>query len=822
MAQNDSSIFLTNSALGTGFIGPTGPTGPGGATGATGGTGPTGPTGVGLPGSFWIIKNGSDGITITLNDGTKISVAGLSGNAATSTSGTVNPYNISSSTPITSEFQLDLSDGVDGLTFSFVPVSGAADLTLSYSANNLLFTGSSPTNGVTNAVLFSKGNTAGILTNKSKENVIFRYQPHTSGITTNDTATANLSSFLQRTNTTGITNLNSPYSPSKGITFNILNFADTSVHTLLNTGTLWSNKQSYNSSIQDVKTIIDSVGAVPNSGITSISTDFFRSFGATAYGFRDYGSCCYCTFPNSRCEDYVTSKYCASKGGIFSINPCSTRTSSDCVTFGACCRGITCSNTTKFQCAGISGFYWGDNTNCSGVQCATGKFTSIYAGPNSAGVIYNNGTKNYFIGWGSNHHGQLLGTTASQTVAGVFSYGDAMAGKNGLGTLGFGRYPNSIPGYKSTYARVDNIPIDDVSFVSMAGSEYTSIIRSDKHAIGFGEYNTLGNDFERFPYGDSPDGFVNRNPSFINIRGVTINNIKEVCSRSWGGALWHLMLLDDNTLRMHGTVGGINRGGVNVLDIEAVTLIAGITAEKIRALPFAFYAIQHDGSVRVISESSISNDSIRNDTFIGPLGHDSNFQYRLGSCDGKYLQFGGVTLTNIKDITGNVALMVFVFNGPNENLQDASGAAIGLSGDQLFRHYGNFHDCSQIPHDGLGPLPRGYTYFDDPRGGEGVIKLTPMNNGSYHHLALYEDGTVAIGGYNGFGQLILPPALAGISIVDVAVSKNTSYALTDKGQIFAWGKGDSEFCEPLCNTSNDLITPPSLKFFIHPNYTPDP
>lgn len=820
MAQNDSSIFITNSALGTGFIGPTGPTGPAGATGATGGTGAMGNTGIGLSSSVtWAHRNGSDGITIFLIDGTQISLTGLSGNAATSTSGTPNPYNISSITPITSELQLDLSGGVDGLTFSFVPVSGGADLTLSYSENNLLFTGSSPTNGVTNAVLFSKGNTAGILTNKSKENVIFRYQPYTSGITTNHTATANLSSFLQRTNTTGITNLNSPYSPSKGITFNILNFADTSVHSLLNTGTLWSNKQSYNSSIQDVKTIIDSVGAIPNSGITSITTDFFRSFGATPYALRDYGSCCYCTFPNSKCEDYVTSKYCALKGGAFSVNPCSTRNTNDCVVVGACCRGITCSEITESQCAGISGFYWGAASTCAGVQCATGKFTSIYAGPNSAGVIYNNGTKNYFIGWGSNYHGQLLGTTASQTVAGVFSYGAPMAGRVGLGTSVFGTYPSSIPGYKSTYARVNNIPIDDVSFVSMAGSQYTSIIRSDKHAIGFGEFQTFGNEFETFPYGDlSPNRFANQNPSFINIRGVTINNIKEVCSRSWFGAVWHLMLLDDNTLRMHGTIGNIGKNSSNVIDIEAVTLIAGITAEKIRALPYAFYAIQHDGSVRVISELEITNDSIHNDTGIGPLGHDSNFHYRLGSCDGKYLQFGGVTLTDIKDLTGTVAQMLFVFNGPNPTLQDATAAGLGLCGDQVFSHYGNFHNCQMLPHDGPGDLQRGYTYFNDLRQGAGVIKLTPMNNGGFHNLALYDDGTIAPGGFNGSGQIVLPPALSGKFIVDVAVSKSTSYALTSEGEIFAWGEGNSDFSHI---TNNDLTTPPILKYFIHPNFTTD-
>ena len=161
MAQNDSSIFITNSALGTGFIGPTGPTGPAGSTGATGGTGAMGNTGIGLSSSVtWARRNGSDGITIFLIDGTQISLTGLSGNPATSTSGTVNPYNVSSITPITSELQLDFSGGVDGLTFSFVPVSGGADLTLSYSENNLLFTGcpahSKPSNDIISAPYFSE------------------------------------------------------------------------------------------------------------------------------------------------------------------------------------------------------------------------------------------------------------------------------------------------------------------------------------------------------------------------------------------------------------------------------------------------------------------------------------------------------------------------------------------------------------------------------------------------------------------------------------------------------------------------------------------
>lgn len=782
MAQNDSSIFITNSALGTGFIGPTGPTGPAGSTGATGGTGAMGNTGIGLSSSVtWARRNGSDGITIFLIDGTQISLTGLSGNPATSTSGTVNPYNVSSITPITSELQLDLSGGVDGLTFSFVPVSGGADLTLSYSENNLLFTGSSPTNGVTNAVLFSKGNTAGILTNKSKENVIFRYQPHTSGITTNHTATANLSSFLQRTNTTGITNLNSPYSPARGITFNILNFADTSVHSFLNSGSNWINKQSYNSSIQDVKTIIDSVGVNPNSGITSITTDFFKISKATPYSLRDYGSCCYCTF-SSKCEDYVTSKYCAVKGGIFSINPCSTRTNSACVTFGACCRGITCSNTTKVQCAGISGFYWGDNTNCSGVQCATGKFTAIYAGRNSAVAVYNIDAKNYLIGWGSNVLGQLLGSTLGTTINGTI-----LTGGLNVSTIA-SKVPNSIPGFYSTYAKVLSNPIDNVSFVNMSMDELViDVVKADGTVVGLG-------DQDNYPNGTTDASTLNPNPASVKILGITLQNVKMVCSRpSEGGPLIHLALLNNNTMRMYGPPGVEN------------TLPAGITAEKIFSVPKAFYALQNDGSLRVFGEEVPAPGP---DGLVGTKGTDSNFRRIPGGCTGQYFQFKGEVLKGVKQIVGYRSHLVWI--GADDG-KPYNGNNSGDTGSFSEGGLGYVQDCLGMQdHHGDGTSENGVTFAF----GLNVIKLACTN---YHTLALNSAGKVAAGGDNAFGQCDIPPALSGKNVIDIAASREASFALTDDGKIFAWGNPDSDWILP-----GDLTTPPNLKFFIHPNYTPDP
>ena len=807
MAQNDSSIFITNSALGTGFIGPTGPTGPAGSTGATGGTGAMGNTGIGLSSSVtWARRNGSDGITIFLIDGTQISLTGLSGNPATSTSGTVNPYNISSITPITSEFQLDLSGGVDGLTFSFVPVSGGADLTLSYSSNNLLFTGSSPTNGVTNAVLYSKGNTAGILTNKSKENVIFRYQPHTSGITTNDTATANLSSFLQRTNTTGITNINAMSTSS--ITPTITNFADTSVHSLSLFSGVWNNLHYYNSTNQDVKNIIDMVGSVSNSGITSINTKFFTNSKATPYSLRDYGSCCYCTF-GSKCEDYVTSKYCALKGGIFSINPCSTRTNSDCVTFGACCRGITCSNTTKLQCAGISGFYWGDNTNCSGVQCATGKFTAIYASSHSAGVIYTDGTKNYFIGWGSNDGGQLLGTTGNTVISGNFVFGEKMAGSNAA-TF---KYPVSVPGYNSTYARILNQIIDDVSDVEMAsgvpGSASTQIIRSNKTMIAFGSHNST---FNSHVYGSSNVGTQNLNPGFVNVKGITLQNIKMVCSRTSlnGAKTRRCVLLQDNTIKMYGSDKG--NLGTSQPDI-LLEVPSGITAEKIFSTPWAFYALQNDGSVRVFGDT-VSVDSIANNTGIGPMGHDENWVYYTGDCNGQFLKFHGTVLKNIKYLAGYIGYMIFVFENRLGVPDNGSGTSQGLTGDRIVNEFGNFHNCRFIPRETAEEADRGYTAFSG-KDANNIIKLAPMNG--WHVAALYNDGSMSVhGSNNAHGQKNIPPELSGKIIVDVATSLEATFALTDDGKIFAWGNSDS------LGEKTDLTTPPSLKFFIHPNYTPDP
>lgn len=784
MGQNDSSIFITNSSSGTGFIGPTGPTGGAGPTGPTGGTGAIGNTGIGLSiASTWARRNSSDGITIFLTDGTQISLTGLSGNAATSTSGTPNPYNISSITPITSELQLNLSGGVNGLTFSFVPVSGGADLTLSYSSNNLLFTGSSPTNGVTNAVLYSKGNTAGILTNKSKENVIFRYQPYTSGITTNHTATANLSSFLQRTNTTGITNINAMSTNS--ITPTITNFADTSVHSLSFFSSVWNNLHYYNSTNQDVKNIIDMVGSISNSGITSINTKFFTTFKATPYALRDYGSCCYCTSPNSRCEDYVTSKYCASKGGIFSINPCSTRNTNDCVTVGACCRGITCSEITESQCAGISGFYWGAASTCAGVQCATGKFTAIYASRKSAVAVYTISGKNYLIGWGSNLLGQLLGSTLGTTIDGTVL-------QNSTDTTETLKVPASIPGFYSTYAKVLSNPIDNVSFVNMSAANLViGVVKADGTVVGLGDKSS-------FPNGTISSGTSNPNPTSVKILGITLENVKMVCSRvSDSGDLVHLALLNDNTIRMYGTSG-----------VEQ-TLPVGITAEKIFSVPRAFYALQNDGSLRVFGEDVPLRSADSRDGYVGTKGTDSSFVRIPGGCTGQYFQFKGQVLKGVKQIVGHYSHLMWigtddgsVYNGNN------SGDTGSFSGGGL----GYVQDCfGMAGHNNTTPgSDNGVTFAF----GSNVIKLACT---SYHTLGLNSAGQVAAGGDNNSGQCNIPPALSGKNVIDIAASENASFALTDDGKIFAWGDPDSDWTVP-----GDLLTPPNLKYFIHPNYTPDP
>lgn len=130
------------------------------------------------------------------------------------------------------------------------------------------------------------------------------------------------------------------------------------------------NKQFYNSSSKDVRSIILPLGSVPDSGITSISNIVFRDSSTIKFNLKEYGSCCFCTL-STTCIDYVTRAYCTSIGGGFSLNSCAIRkTNSDttCFTLGACCKGVTCFNLTENECLGISGTYI-PGTLCASLSC---------------------------------------------------------------------------------------------------------------------------------------------------------------------------------------------------------------------------------------------------------------------------------------------------------------------------------------------------------------------------------------------------------------------------------------------------------------------
>jgi hypothetical protein len=175
---------------------------------------------------------------------------------------------------------------------------------------------------------------------------------------------------VQGKNTSGITNIN--LLNLSGITSNIKNFADTSVNSFYYSAPNWINKQFYNSSSKDVRSIILPVGSVPDSGITSISNIVFKTSSITKFNLKEYGSCCFCSV-NPSCIDYVTRAYCTSVGGEFSLNSCAIRkTNSDraCFTLGACCKGVTCINLTESECSSISGTYtYGKLCSSVDVEC---------------------------------------------------------------------------------------------------------------------------------------------------------------------------------------------------------------------------------------------------------------------------------------------------------------------------------------------------------------------------------------------------------------------------------------------------------------------
>jgi len=357
-----SNIPIGNMPISNAFIGATGPTGPTGALGPTGGNnGVTGSTGISVA---FITKINTDGITVHLTDGTKISVIGLSGNAPTDFSGLVasNPYDVKGATGIgTNAFSIVSNNPVVGLTAYFKAVSSnyyQGGLSLTIGTGGLLFTGmTSASFGLNETVLYALGNTANNLLNRGG-NRVFRYQTVTSGSTTAHLASALLGSFLQAKNTTGITNVN--LTNITGLTGIVTNPWNSSVNSFYKSGNTWTSKQIYHSSYKGV------TGINQDTGITFIVSDIFNDSNTTTYQNKLFGSCCYCNSNGAKtCLDFIKPSFCTDQlSGSFSFSTCDERRTQDCDDFGACCINGQCVDTNSTICLRYGGVF-DKTTSCS-------------------------------------------------------------------------------------------------------------------------------------------------------------------------------------------------------------------------------------------------------------------------------------------------------------------------------------------------------------------------------------------------------------------------------------------------------------------------
>ncbi|KMZ73994.1 Regulator of chromosome condensation (RCC1) family protein [Zostera marina] len=84
---------------------------------------------------------------------------------------------------------------------------------------------------------------------------------------------------------------------------------------------------------------------------------------------------------------------------------------------------------------------------------------------------------------------------------------------------------------------------------------------------------------------------------------------------------------------------------------------------------------------------------------------------------------------------------------------------------------------------------------------QGPERVRLISAGAFHNLALEESGLLWAWGNNEYGQLgtgdtqprsqpILVQGLSGLTLVDIAAGGWHSNALTDKGEVYAWGRGE--------------------------------
>lgn len=354
-----SSILITDtlSVDLTPYRGSTGATGPTGSTGPDGNIGNTGPTGSGV---YYILKNGNDGITIVLNDGTAISVKGISGN--TFINDTVLPYyyKLAGSTATIPNESFEIKGTVTGLTAYFKTIKTTSGLTVNYSGNDLKFSTVASNIIIGSAGNILVGNTANVVINGPSVNA-FEYQENTVGLTTVPILKGKLSNFIQRTVSTNqnIANTNTLSNLISGNTYNI-SFSQYK----FTSGTNITNRITDNTEY-----------ARPVSGgifRKSITTDYslFDFTNTTTYEAYQYGSCCFCDGSgNSNCLDYVNKTYCeGTLNGTYSFKACKDRTESGCLKIGKCCVGGICVNTEYSECIRVGGTF-NSGSLCSSSTC---------------------------------------------------------------------------------------------------------------------------------------------------------------------------------------------------------------------------------------------------------------------------------------------------------------------------------------------------------------------------------------------------------------------------------------------------------------------
>ena len=263
---------------------------------------------------------------------------------------------------------------ITGTTSYFAPIAVIGSLGLTISNGDLVFSQKTTGSGfgISNAVLFSVGNTGSPILDSNSNNVIFRYQDYS--VANIRMASVILNKFLLAKNRPGIINKN--VNDTSG------NLSGTSITSTL-LGVAFNNIYTDGSGIMKNQMLY---GATTASG-KNIVTSLINTTRTIPYSLQGYGSCCCCNssseyFNNKqRCIDYVTRDFCDNIVGTVLIGEsrygypffkenmsCAQRRGETlCNSIGCCCiNGLTGAPYTKAQCLGISG-EWA--TFCSGTAC---------------------------------------------------------------------------------------------------------------------------------------------------------------------------------------------------------------------------------------------------------------------------------------------------------------------------------------------------------------------------------------------------------------------------------------------------------------------